>query len=122
MKFCALLLVMLGILGQLATAAPEPTAHWFQITVVVGEHKETLTGSSRFDAPSLGSWIVAGTAVVTLENLRDSGFYVDAKTYEWRAVQGMKSVNILPRSIVYFYELPEDPLITQAAERAKVEK
>lgn len=105
----ALVAVLLLSTPPSARAEESPDRHWFQFTITVGQSTETITGSSTHDLENMKIAAFDNSNPVELEDIREQGMF-DSTGVSWRANTTVKQICIMPRSIVYFCELAEDPL------------
>ena len=90
-----------------AADASTPPAHWYTVVVNRGTSVEEFTGSSLLNTAGLTQVVITNTLPMRLENLRS--FYMKDGKSTWHASKTVAAVFIIPRNIIYFYELSEEP-------------
>ena len=112
MKHQGIFLCLFLVLFVSSGLAADPVAvtHWYSITISEGASSHTFTGSSSLDSEHLGAFINNGTLIV-LEDLRHYGIMNGGNTTGWQNNKEASKLFLLPRTVLYFSELPGDPLM-----------
>ena len=111
-KLLCVLLVCFLPARVMRAADPVPAVrHWYTAVVNTGTNVDTFTGSSPLDAEDFARTVTADAKPVRLENLR--AFYRMDDKSGWHEDKRMSTLFIVPRSIIYFYELSEEPKLIE---------
>jgi hypothetical protein len=108
---------LLGFALSLVLAGSALAAdHWYQITITDGGSTVEFTGSSASDSGQI-SKMLAGTDPVVLDNLREFSPISEEENAPsaWHPVAGATKLFLVPKHILFFYELAGDPLSEQPA-------
>lgn len=95
-----------------AVAESEAAVHWYTITIVAGDSTLSFTGSSTMEADLMGARLANGSASaspVELQNRRECSLDPTRHTWKWEAAKDGSRLFILPRTVLFFVELPSDP-------------
>ena len=115
MKIQKLLFVLLiCFLPTWVMRAADPatiTRHWYTVVFTNGTNVDTFTGSSPLGAENLSQGVTAEASPVRLENIRVMDRRNDKSG--WYENKTITTVFIMPRNIVYFYELTEEPKLIE---------
>jgi hypothetical protein len=100
--------VLFVLLSCSAWAADAPPAHWYQIVIAGPKDTKTFTGTSPLEPAQMAARL-RGSDPIILENLRDIFAKSSDVPMAWHPSEEAVRVFILPRTILYFSQLPGDP-------------
>jgi hypothetical protein len=105
--FAALLFLFFA--GTSWAAEAQNVLHWYSITVTTGQSTDTFTGSTTLDSKQFA---VLFTAIgpIELDNLRELTIRAGESAKDWHPNEEVTKIFILPRSVIYYCELPGDPV------------
>ena len=90
--------------------------HWYQFTITDGGSTVEFTGSSTSDPGQIAK-MLSGAEPIVLGNLREFSPVGDDENAPsaWHEVAGANKLFLVPKHVLFFYELSGDPLTEQAA-------
>ncbi|MEA3213144.1 MAG: hypothetical protein QOE70_6201 [Chthoniobacter sp.] len=110
-RFLAVLLTV--ALSSFAVAAdPEDPAYWYKIAIQSPGGTTSFVGTSRFTPETMGDAVLATATLLKLENLRMLA-NTDGTAFRWQPDSEAVRVFIVPKTILYFYELQGDPMLQE---------